>query len=84
MAQRDLLRTFESVLRLGLGEPVAAVDASEWGTDPEIDRMLVERQAARDAKDWATADRIRDELALREIEIVDTPEGARWRRKEAG
>ena len=44
--------------------------------------MLAERQAARDAKDWATADRIRDELAAMKIEIVDTPEGPRWRRTD--
>ncbi len=82
--RRDLLRAFEAVLGLKLGEAVDGVDAGEWGADPEIDGLLAERQAAREAKDWATADRIRDELAAMDIEIIDTPEGARWRRKQAG
>jgi cysteinyl-tRNA synthetase len=79
--RRDLLRTFEPVLGLRLGEPVEEV-APEWGQDPRIDALLADRQAAREARDWATADRIRDELVAEGIEIVDTPEGSRWRKAE--
>ncbi|HEB89452.1 MAG TPA: cysteine--tRNA ligase [Deltaproteobacteria bacterium] len=82
--RRDLLRRFEAVLGLKLGEAVVEDDGDRWETDPGIDGLLAERQAARAAKDWATADRIRDELVAMGIEIVDTPEGARWRRKGAG
>ena len=32
------------------------------------------------SKNWAEADRIRDELRLNGIEIIDTPQGAKWRR----
>jgi cysteinyl-tRNA synthetase len=80
--RRDLLRVFDRVLGLKLAEGSAADANDEWERDPEIDGMLAERQAARDAKDWAIADRIRDELAAMEIEIVDTPEGPRWRRTD--
>jgi cysteinyl-tRNA synthetase len=79
--RRDLLRAFEPVLGLRLGEPLAEADA-EWGSDPAIDARVAEREAARQSKDWATADRIRDELAKEGIEIVDGPEGPRWRRTE--
>jgi cysteinyl-tRNA synthetase len=36
--------------------------------------------AARKAKDFAEADRIRKELAAEGIEIMDGPEGSTWRR----
>ena len=80
--RRDLLRVFDTVLGLKLAEGPAADAGDEWERDPEIDGMLAERQAAREAKDWAIADRIRDELAAMAIEIVDTPEGPRWRRTD--
>jgi len=82
--RRDLLRAFDGVLGLNLAEGPAGDAGDEWERDPEIDGMLTAREAARQAKDWATADRIRDELAERKIEIVDTPEGPRWRRAVAG
>jgi cysteinyl-tRNA synthetase len=78
--RRDLLTRFDSVLALRLCETAAAEAADEWESDPRIDALLAERQDAREVKDWGTADRIRDELAAEGIEIVDTPEGARWRR----
>jgi cysteinyl-tRNA synthetase len=37
------------------------------------------RQQARAAKDWATADRLRDQLAAAGLVVEDTPEGLRWR-----
>ena len=67
---------------LGFGLAVAtSPDADESGTDPRIDALVAERQAAREARDFATSDRIRDELATDGIELVDTPTGPTWRRK---
>jgi len=43
--------------------------------DEELQKLIDERTAARAAKDWATADRIRDELAARGITLKDTPQG---------
>jgi cysteinyl-tRNA synthetase len=67
---------------LGFGLTTAqAPDADQSGSDPEIDARVAERQAAREAKDFATSDRIRDELAAEGIDIVDTPQGPTWRRR---
>ena len=52
--------------------------------DAEIDALVAARQAARDQRDFAEADRIRDELIGRGILIEDGPSGARWRRDTTG
>ena len=48
--------------------------------DEDIEKLIEERQAARANKDFATADRIRDELAAQGIKLLDTREGVRWTR----
>jgi cysteinyl-tRNA synthetase len=53
--------------------------------EPELQRLLDERVAARHARDWAASDRLRDELAARGVAVEDTRDGQRWRRLvEAG
>lgn len=80
--RRDLMRRFEPVLGLKLGEAAAAEPETMGDEDPRIDGMLAARNAAREAKDWGEADRIRDELAGEGIEIVDSPDGPTWRRRD--
>jgi cysteinyl-tRNA synthetase len=46
-----------------------------------VDDILERRNQARKEKDWATADKIRNDLAQMGIEIEDTPLGSRWRLK---
>ena len=41
---------------------------------------MAARTEAKKAKNWAEADRIRDELKAMGIEIIDTPQGAKWKR----
>lgn len=48
--------------------------------DSEIEALIAERQAARANRDFATADRIRDELAAQGIKLLDTKDGVRWAR----
>jgi cysteinyl-tRNA synthetase len=55
--------------------------ASEPGLDDvAIESMLEQRRLARAERDFATADRIRDELTQAGIVLEDTPEGTKWRR----
>ncbi|MEE3330974.1 MAG: cysteine--tRNA ligase [Myxococcota bacterium] len=76
--KRTLLLEFDSVLGLDLES--AGVEGEAGESDPRIDALLEQRNEARAAKDFAESDRIRDELAAEGIEIIDTPEGARWKR----
>ena len=45
-----------------------------------VQRLIDRRSAARQARDFATADRIRDELASQNVELEDTREGTLWKR----
>ena len=79
------LADFDQVLSLNM---IAAADAlrkkeaeeAAASADPEIDALVEARTAAKKAKNFAEADRIRDELKARGIEIIDTPQGAKWRK----
>ena len=54
---------------------------SESGeVDPEIEAKIQARQDAKKAKNFAEADRIRDELKAAGIEVTDIPHGAKWKR----
>ncbi len=74
-AARHALKVFETmgqVLTL-FDRPVATDD----GPPAELVTLLQEREAARAAKDWGTADRLRDELTAAGWRIQDTPDGPR-------
>jgi cysteinyl-tRNA synthetase len=47
----------------------------------DIERAIDERQAARRRREFAAADRIRDDLAARGVLLEDSPSGTRWKRK---
>jgi len=48
--------------------------------DADVEDLIRRRQEARKLKDFAEADRIRDELKARGILLEDTPQGVRWKR----
>ena len=73
-----LLAGFDTVLGLDLTNAVPRAARRE--TDPRIDGLVADREAARERKDWAEADRIRDLLAAEGILLEDGPEGTRWHR----
>ncbi|MBB1180099.1 cysteine--tRNA ligase [Pseudomonas sp. FW305-3-2-15-E-TSA4] len=60
-------------------------DAWFEGGDPalkaEVEALLEQRAAARAAKDWPEADRIRDRLNELNVVVMDGPDGAAWRLK---
>ncbi|MCH2170906.1 cysteine--tRNA ligase [Myxococcota bacterium] len=76
-----LLREFDTVLQLDLEHALPKSEQAAGESDPRIDALVAERERARAERDFANADRIRDELAAEGVTIEDTPEGARWRRE---
>jgi cysteinyl-tRNA synthetase len=69
--RRALLLDFDVVLGLSLDAPAATADPLPEGAAELLER----RAAARQARDFATADRLRDELAGMGVEVRDTPAG---------
>ena len=74
-----LIASFDEVLSLDLLKAEETVDT---GIDAElesyVEEMIAKRKEAKKTKDFATADAIRDELALKGISIKDTREGTVW------
>ncbi len=90
-----ILHDYDRVLSLNLMEKAAAKRAelakaqtakAEGGYtitgegDPAIDAMVLARYEAKKAKNFAEADRIRDELKTMGIEVLDAKDGATWKR----
>jgi cysteinyl-tRNA synthetase len=82
---RDLAAASEE-LGLGLAEPRAWLDehrarrCSLLAIDvAAVEALIAKRNDARKQKDFTTADALRAELAAKNIEIMDTPSGTRWR-----
>ena len=75
-----LLRLFDDIVFgvLGLKDEEAAGGKAEKIIDGLMGMVLEERKAAKEAKDWATSDRIRDALKALGIQIKDTKDGATW------
>ena len=71
---KEFKNAFEKILQ------VFGIVFEEETLDEDIEKLIEERQAARANKDFATADRIRDELAAQGIKLLDTKEGVRWTR----
>jgi len=68
----DLLAKINSVLMV--------MDLSETESNQEIEELLRERNSARETKDWARADVIREKLKELGIAVIDTPDGTTWRK----
>ena len=71
-AASRLLRALDTILGV-LADPDDEVG-------PEIRHLLDARASAREARDWAASDRLRDELLALGIAVEDTRDGQRWRR----
>ena len=76
---------FDRVLSLDLlksAEKVRDEQAKQEAesADPEIDALVAARTQAKKEKNYAEADRIRDVLKEMGVEVIDTPQGAKWRK----
>jgi cysteinyl-tRNA synthetase len=60
--------------------PSGEAEVSTGLSDERIESLIRDRKAARDRKDWAEADRIRDELARQGVILEDGAGGTTWRR----
>ena len=64
-----------------LGDVLGLIlDKKEELLDADIEKLIEERQTARNAKDFARADAIRDELLEKGIILKDTREGVQWKK----
>ena len=90
-----LISDFDQVLSLDLLEKAAkkrkelaaapkagafTILSENGESDPEIEAKIQARQDAKKAKNFAEADRLRDELKAEGIELIDIPGGVRWKR----
>jgi cysteinyl-tRNA synthetase len=66
---------FDRILALDL----AGAAAAEAELPPGAGELIEQRERARADRDWAAADRLRDELAEIGVEVVDTRSGTQWR-----
>ncbi|CDF58916.1 Cysteinyl-tRNA synthetase [Thermobrachium celere DSM 8682] len=79
-SSKEIARKALDMIR-DLGSPLAILQKStKENLDEEIERLIQERQKARKEKNYALADKIRDELKQRGIILEDTPQGVRWKR----
>jgi cyanophycinase-like exopeptidase len=72
---RGLLRGM--IVRLGALAEAGARDPREV-LEPFVSALLEVRARARQARDWATSDRIRDHLTAAGVEVRDASDGATW------
>lgn len=81
---KDALKLFEEKLAAWLlvfGVDIKKLCVQTTGSnDEEIEELVSKRDEARNNKDWATSDQIRDQLKEMGITIQDTPQGTRWTR----
>jgi len=75
--KKYILETFGKI-----NEILNLLKLKECPLAPEIDRLIKDREEARRNKDWERADTVRNELAEKGFEIVDTPKGPVWKERE--
>ena len=86
---RDLADTLAALLEAGNFLGFLGADPDAWfeggadaGLKAHVEALLKTRFEARQAKDWAAADKIREALTALNVVVMDGPEGATWRLAE--
>ena len=75
-AALEFLKSFDAIF-----EVLEVTKAEGSLSDAEIDTLVAARSAAKKAKDFAGADKLRNDLLEKGIILEDTKEGVRWKRK---
>ena len=76
----ELCEKSESLIR-ELGNPLGILqNRAKKDLETEIQELINKRQEARKNRDFALADKIRDDLKNRNIVLEDTPQGVRWKK----
>ena len=73
-AKKALLQMAERIFAVGLFE-------AEQALEPELQSLVGQREAAREAKNFALSDQLRLALEERGVLVEDTKQGQKWRRK---
>ncbi len=68
------------ILQLTPAEFLRAAPGTDGITDTEITRLIAQRAQAKAARDYAAADRLREQLSAHDIILEDGPAGTTWRR----
>jgi cysteinyl-tRNA synthetase len=76
--KRTLLASWDHVLGLDLEREARA----GWEPDEEIRQLVAERDAARETKDYARSDALRDRLQAMDLEVMDTADGTKVRPRD--
>ena len=72
-------KALELIRELGL--PLGILQkTTKANLEEEIEALIAERQQARKDRNFALADKIRDDLKAKGIELLDTPQGVRWKK----
>ena len=76
----ELCEKAEALIR-ELGNPLGILqNRMKKDLENEIQELIDKRQQARKDRDFALADKIRDDLKNRNIVLEDTPQGVRWKK----
>jgi len=71
----------EATVNVTLGEVTLTAEGRVGASTDQVEQRIAERAAAKKAKNFAEADRIRAELAAQGIVLEDSPAGTTWRRQ---
>lgn len=83
-AAQETLRELGGILGLTFAERGPAAGAAELAAQPFIELLVNTRAELRQARQYALADRIRDELAAQGVTLEDTPNGTLWQYQRPG
>ena len=76
--KKNLLSTFETYGTKVLG--LFSSESLDKDIEAKINQLISDRNQARETKDWAKSDSIRDKLTSMGIQLQDTPDGTKWNR----